>query len=131
MLQHQLGMANITSMAIRLMLPSISLMEMRSAYKTAKHFSSRNALSIYYYILSELISHSLWWEGPPWLTKPPTHWPIQAKLKQIDTPDEDQQNCLVARSSESLISLEMYSSLSHLLSVTAWIYRFIWHLSLA
>ena len=48
MLQHQLGMANITSTAIRLMLPSISLMEMRSAYKTAKHFSSGNALSIYY-----------------------------------------------------------------------------------
>ena len=47
-LQHQLGMANITSTAIRLMLPSISLMEMRSAYKAAKHFSSGNALSIYY-----------------------------------------------------------------------------------
>ena len=47
-LQPQLGMANITSTAIRLMLLSISLMEMRSAYKTAKHFSSGNALSIYY-----------------------------------------------------------------------------------
>ena len=45
-LLHQLGMANITSTAIRLMLPSISLMEMRSAYKAAKHFSSGNALSL-------------------------------------------------------------------------------------
>ena len=47
-LQHQLGMTNITSTAIRLMLPSISLMEMCSAYKAAKHFSSGNVLSIYY-----------------------------------------------------------------------------------
>ena len=47
-LQHQLGMANITSTAIRLMLPSISLMEMCSAYKAAKHFSSGNAFSIHY-----------------------------------------------------------------------------------
>ena len=46
MLQHQLGIANITSTAIRLMLPSISVVEMRSAYKAAKHFSSVNALSI-------------------------------------------------------------------------------------
>ena len=76
---------------------------------------------------SELISHSLWWEGPPWLTKPPTHWPIQAKLKQIDTPDEERRNCLVAylQLGEPLIPLEMYSSLSHLLHVTVWIYRFI------
>lgn len=54
---------------------------------------------------SELISHSLWWEGPPWLTKPPTHWPIQAKLKQIDTPDEERQSVLLLTcSSESLFS---------------------------
>ena len=45
MIQDQLGMAKITSTAIRLMLPSISFNEMRSAYKAAKHFSSGNAFT--------------------------------------------------------------------------------------
>ena len=44
-IQDQLGMANITSTSIRLMLPSISFKEMRSAYKAAKHFSIENALT--------------------------------------------------------------------------------------
>ena len=45
-LQHQLGMANITNTVIRLMLPSISLTDMRPAYKVAKHFSSGYALRL-------------------------------------------------------------------------------------
>ena len=45
MIHDQLGM---TSTVIRLMLSSISVVEMRSAYKPAKHFSSGNVLSIYY-----------------------------------------------------------------------------------
>ena len=42
---------------------------------------------------SELLRHSLWWEGPSWLRQSPADWPKQTPLVHINLPEEEQSLC--------------------------------------
>ena len=43
---------------------------------------------------SELLEHTLWWNGPDWLRKTPEHWPrFSDDMKMID-PSKDSEICL-------------------------------------
>ncbi|XP_045769764.1 uncharacterized protein LOC123870481 [Maniola jurtina] len=78
---------------------------------------------------SGLVSHPLWW-GPRWLTYSESVWPA-SKANQVSPADLPGIRCSVATNSESLpdfgFLVERYSSLDRLISVTAWIRRFIFN----
>ena len=43
---------------------------------------------------SELVQHSLWWDGPQWLKQPPADWPKQNPLPLSGLPEEDKEIAL-------------------------------------
>ena len=78
----------------------------------------------------ELSESQLWWHGPRWLRDPETSWPtwnipeinpdtIRAVESEIRGPK------VLYETSQSDVKAEDYSSLNHLLRVTAWVLRFI------
>ena len=74
----------------------------------------------------ELLEHQLWWNGPNWLTQPPTAWPHQSDLPHIDTTEE--RVCtlhIVTQNKVQIIPINHYSSYTKLKRVTAWIFRFV------
>ena len=76
---------------------------------------------------SELIDHSLWWNGPDWLRQSPSDWPIQLPLppnqKEVDSPEVSLH--VVAQTRSPIIPIDRFSSFNHLKLVTAWMVRFI------
>ena len=44
---------------------------------------------------SELLDHSLWWNGPTWLKKPPTSWPEKLPLPPNESDVEDKEVSLL------------------------------------
>ena len=76
---------------------------------------------------SELLEHTLWWSGPPWLKLPHANWPKQPSLPPNATNEEEREITLhaVSQPSTSVIPVSQYSSFSRLKRVTAWITRFV------
>ena len=74
----------------------------------------------------ELLEHQLWWNGPNWLTQPPTAWPHQSDLPRIETTEE--RVCtlhILTHNKVPIIPIDHYSSYTKLKRVTAWIFRFV------
>ena len=65
---------------------------------------------------SELLRHSLWWEGPSWLRQSPTDWPKQAPLTRINLPEEERAVTLLTTITNHppVISFDRYSSFNRL-----------------
>ena len=80
---------------------------------------------------SELLDHTLWWNGPTWLGQSPDNWPQQSTLLPIGEAKDEERDDLCALHAcvrvekESLISEDRYSSFTHLKRITAWVLRFI------
>ncbi len=77
----------------------------------------------------ELTNSELWWNGPPWLSQPPTCWPethIARPQEDINvlaiTPDMSESS---TQSQFLDILWSKYSSLHKLTRVVSWLYRFV------
>lgn len=82
---------------------------------------------------SELVNHSLWWTGPPWLSSPKNCWPESQPLTPLDfmtTPEEERKIALASFVSlDSLDNLlEKFSSLSKIKRIIAYGLRFIYNI---
>ena len=71
----------------------------------------------------ELITHSLWGNGPPWLLVEPPQLPSQPLAPPIILP-EVKAVCLSVIPASQLWLEDKYSSFTKLLKTTAWILRF-------
>ena len=76
---------------------------------------------------SELVQHSLWWDGPQWLKQSPADWPKQSPLPPSDLPEEEREVALhtTVADHSPVIPVDRYSSFDRLKRVTAWILRFV------
>ena len=78
---------------------------------------------------SEILSHSLWWNGPHWLKLDQARWPKQLVVKPNLPSDEADELCscigTVVAEEQPLIPLDQYSVFNRLIRVTAWMIRFI------
>lgn len=65
---------------------------------------------------SELLRHSLWWEGPSWLRQSPADWPKQTPLTCINLPEEERAVTLLTTITDHppVISFDSYSSFNQL-----------------
>ena len=70
----------------------------------------------------DLLHHSLWWDGPPWLLLEPTAWPVSPKEVASQSHSEA---CAFVTTTPSFNFLEKFSTLRKLWRVLAWVYRFI------
>lgn len=69
----------------------------------------------------DLVTNPLWWNGPSWLTNPPTEWPSRNPLKpESNTPQI--QTILI--SAEKYDILENFSSYPRALRVLCYVFRF-------
>ena len=77
---------------------------------------------------TELLQHSLWWNGPKWLKLESSSWPSRSEVPQAEQQlEEEIVLCTVAveKLEVPIISVNLYSSYSHLKRITAWVFRFI------
>ena len=70
----------------------------------------------------DLLHHSLWWDGPPWLLLEPTAWPVSPKEVASESHSEA---CAFVTTTLSFNFLEKFSTLRKLRRVLACVYRFI------
>lgn len=76
---------------------------------------------------SELLSHSLWWHGPPWLNLECPQWP-DSLIPQFEEEQEAKPTVVMTLSSEDSWNLaSLYSWWPKLVRVTAYIKRFVRH----
>ena len=75
----------------------------------------------------ELVSHDLWWNGPPWLCLPQSEWPSQSVILPEESEEEKRELCclIVVRHRNPIVSLHRFSSFTRLKRVTAWVLRFV------
>ena len=76
----------------------------------------------------ELARNHPWWHGPSWLQEPETNWP--SNLKILDKPELSEEwdpitEITTLGVETSLPLLDRVASYTHLVWVTAWIFRFI------
>ena len=79
---------------------------------------------------SELLTHDLWWKGPPWLSLPPSDWPkrnLAADDAQEESDESSVATCNLVTMEELLIPVDKFSSFTHYKRITAWIIRFIYN----
>ena len=76
---------------------------------------------------SELLHHTLWWNGPTWLKETPAHWPQEVPLPPNQPADEEKEISLhvITTQTSPIIPTDKYSNFNHLKHVTAWCLRFI------
>ena len=77
---------------------------------------------------SELLQHTLWWDGPEWLSLNPRNWPQQTEdTPQESVPEEERELCLhtIVVAKQPLIPIDHCSSFTKLKRITAWVFRFI------
>ena len=75
---------------------------------------------------SELLENPLWWNGSTWLKMSPADWPRQSCLPPNDNQEERKEVNLnsTTQSISPVISLDKYSSFTHLIRITTWKLRF-------
>jgi len=87
---------------------------------------------------AEIIDHKLWWNGPEWLKEDPSSWPskftapptmetlsslgIQRDVLQLKERNEITLQAVTSKP-EPVIDILKFSSYSHLIRVTAWVFR--------
>lgn len=77
----------------------------------------------------DLVDHQLWWNGPKWLKEAKENWPKQPKLNYGNINENSAHLSVNANTTEIKIKKypdlhNKYSSLSKLIRVTAYIFRF-------
>ena len=87
---------------------------------------------------SYLKTCNLWWEGPEWLRRGESEWPISSGLHDSSEVESERKKiCAFTVIEEgvgkvgNVIELDRFSSLGRLLRVTAWVTRFISNLKRA
>ena len=79
----------------------------------------------------ELSKHTLWWNGPEWLTTGSHTWPSQPSVRtSLDSVVKLEQRksaitVTTACKVTPLIDFERFSSLTRLIRTTAWVFRFV------
>lgn len=78
---------------------------------------------------SELVNHSLWWAGPPWLRSPQSNWPNTQLITPSDSLEEEKKLTLTSFVSLDYIDilLDKFSSLSKIKRIIAYSLRFIYN----
>ncbi|XP_036147020.1 uncharacterized protein LOC118647026 [Monomorium pharaonis] len=72
----------------------------------------------------ELLSHTLWWDGPDFLRRDASLWPGESEpLDPSDLPERRPLPCLATSRAPEPEELTRFSSLRRLLRVTAWMRR--------
>ncbi|XP_011172230.1 uncharacterized protein LOC105204736 [Solenopsis invicta] len=78
----------------------------------------------------ELLTMNLWWHGPPWLSQPRNSWPVQGEPVGAAFRDEERRVAVhEAHTLPEETFVERFSSLTKLLRVTAYGFRFYHHAS--
>ncbi|XP_011883695.1 PREDICTED: uncharacterized protein LOC105570855, partial [Vollenhovia emeryi] len=73
----------------------------------------------------ELLAHTLWWHGPPWLCSPSQDWPPNPINYQMDAPLEERvRSHHIAEAPIQWDLATRYSSWNKLIRVTAYVLRF-------
>ena len=73
---------------------------------------------------SELLQSKLWWNGPPWLSLSPAHWPRRPDVDRKDSLPDLKPAVLIVQPTPDKFGLSC-SNFTRLCRVTAWIYRFL------
>ena len=77
---------------------------------------------------SELLNHTLWWNGPDWLKDPPSNWPAKLPLPpnqhEIDEKEVSLHVHVLTETPTPIIPIDRFSSFDHLKRITAWTVRF-------
>ena len=73
---------------------------------------------------SEIMHHTLWWNGPDWLKSSPVDWPYGEQVTTAYVPEEmrEASHHAVAEDKKPVVDPDCYSSYTR---VTAWIQRFV------
>ena len=78
---------------------------------------------------SEILTHSLWWNGPEWLKLNPKQWPKQSETKSVSPSEEANElcaaTCTAILQTPPLMPFNRFSTFTRLVRVTAWVIRFI------
>ncbi len=107
--------------AIQELLPDVQWRHVRSKENPAD-LASRGVRA------QDLLTSSLWWSGPPWLSHPPDQWPNRALSKPaVSLLKVSIKPCLTLPDSQDQflnVLWKKFSSFAQLVRVIAWLFRF-------